>query len=263
MAPKIQLTGRYAILACVITLVSTGCTTAPKYLKYPNTLTASAFKTIRIEECIGTPSILYVPSPDIGQSAMMPATYSPLIGENGALVAGSVGSGIGGAVQNAKMAEFTADVRKDIDFQEFAKYTVRGAFTAAVKNRPEWKLVSSNNPQLADATFKLAVLCMGADGPVGFFPIRYKPTITIAATLIGTSPALSQNGHPTAKPPSSIFYQRIERNQTSKLSDESCHFVKAAGFSMLPKYSGDVELFKKSLTEAINLAVKQLADSWK
>lgn len=257
MTSKTQITGKFTVLACVIALISTGCTTAPKY---PNKLTGSSFKTIRINDSISVPATLYVPSPDIGQSSMMTTTYSPIVGENGALICGGVGAGIGGAVQNAKMDEFTADVRRDIDFQKFAEDAVRNAFIAAAKNHPGWTVVSSNDPQPADATFTLAVLRMGADGPVGFFPIRYKPTITIAATLVGAAPAQATGGDSALAP--AILYQRIESNRRNKTSDESCNFVKAAGFSGLPKYTGDVELFKKSMTEAIDLAVQQLADSW-
>lgn len=248
----------YRLVAVVIALISTGCSTTPKY---PDKLTASAFKTIRLDERISTPSVLYVPSPDIGQSSMMTTTYSPIVGENGALVCGGIGAGIGGTVQNAKMDEFTADVRKDIDSQKFTEETVRSAFIAALEKQSRWELIFSNDPRPADATFTLAVLRIGADGPVSFFPIRYQPTVTIAATLTGPAPLL-QNGQTSVKPSYAILYQRIESNRRNKTSDESGNFVKAAGFSGLPKYTGDVELFKKAITEAVDLAVKQLADSW-
>jgi hypothetical protein len=59
-----------------------------------------------------------------------------------------------------------------------------------------------------------------------------------------------------------IIYQRIEHNDRRKLSKEAYTLAPASGFSGLPKYSGDVELFKRVFTEAIEQAVKQISASW-
>jgi hypothetical protein len=239
-----------AVGAVIVGLFASGCTSVPKY---PNTLDSKTVKTIRLQENIYTPSSLYVPSPDIGQSDMLTVSHGPVVG-------GTAG-GIGGAVQNAKINEFTAAVRQDIDFQKFAADTLRNAFLRAVKKHTEWTVTSSPD-QPADAILSLGILRMGTRGPIGLFPPKYAPTVSIAATMTDPAAPSLHSADSNAVHKESIIYQRIASNDSIKPNKDAYALAPASGFSGLPKYSGDVELFKRAFTEAIEQAVNQLAESW-
>lgn len=238
------------VSAVIMGLFATGCTSIPKY---PNTIDVKAIKTVRIQDSISTPSSLHVPSPNIGQSGMLAVSHGP--------AAGGIGAGIGGAVQNAKINEFTAAVRRDIDFQQFAADTLRNAFLEAVRKHTEWTVTSSPD-QPADATVSLDILGMGTDGPIGLLPPRYAPTVIVSATITGSTAHSMGTADRIAGHEGAIIYQRIESNDSRKLSKEAFTLAPASGFSGLPKYSGNVELFKRAFTEAIEQAVKQIVESW-
>jgi len=249
-AKEMKMANVVVVVAAIMGLFAAGCTSVPKY---PNTLNTRTVKTIRLQEPIYTPSSLYVPSPDIGQSDMLTVSHGPVIG-------GSAGA-IGGAVQNAKINEFTAAVRQDIDFQEFAADALRNAFLRAVKKHTDWTVTSSPD-QPADAILSLGILRMGTRGPIGLFPPKYAPTVSIAATMtVPTVPSMHA-ADSNAVHKESVIYQRIASNDSIKPNKESYALAPASGFSGLPKYSGDVELFKRAFTEAIEQAIDQLAESW-
>jgi len=143
--------------------------------------------------------------------------------------------------------------------QKFTEEALRESFTKAAKDHAGWKFVSSDNIDKADAAFLLEVTSMGVDNPPQWPPsmdMSYPPTITISATLIGNPPfeivrtegkvqALDPTNHP-------ILYQRVELiSNKDKLPR---HFSR--------QYSDDPEVFKTSFQEAIDLAVKRIADSW-
>ncbi len=246
-----------AVGSLIVVVFASGCASTPKY---PNTIAAGTVHTIRIQENIYTPHALNVPSPDIGQSSMLSASHG--------LAIGGAAAGIGGAVQNAKINQFTAAVRKDIDFQQFAADTLRNCFLNAVSKHTQWT-VSSTPDQPADATVSLGIQQMGTRGPFGIFPFipilnppKYAPTVIVNVTMTGhSSPAVGM-AEKNAVDEEVIMYQRIECNDRRKLSKEAYTLAPASGFSGLPKYSGDVELFKRAFTEAIEQAVNQLAESW-
>ena len=213
-------------------LLASGCATT----RYPTTLTtdtAEKMRAVGIVEEISTPTSLTVP--------------------------GAGGGIIGFTVQLQKQKNFTSEVRANLDFQKFTEDALRESFTKAVKGHAGWKYVSSDDIEKADAAFLLEVTSMGVDNPPKWPPsmdMSYPPTITISATLIGNPPfeivraegkvqALDPADHP-------ILYQRIERiSNKDKLPR---HFPR--------QYSDDPEVFKTSFQEAIDLAVKRIADSW-
>ena len=213
-------------------LLVSGCATT----KYPKTLTtetAAKVQSVGIIEEISTPTSLTVP--------------------------GAGGGIIGFTVQLQKQKNFTSEVRANLDFQKFTEEALRESFTKAAKDHAGWKFVSSDNIDKADAAFLLEVTSMGVDNPPQWPPsmdMSYPPTITISATLIGNPPfeivrtegkvqALDPTNHP-------ILYQRVELiSNKDKLPR---HFSR--------QYSDDPEVFKTSFQEAIDLAVKRIADSW-
>lgn len=107
---------------------------------------------------------------------------------------------------------------------------------------------------------------MGVSPPHGAFKLHYQPTITIEATLIGNPPfeivrdsrnkvqVIDPTNHP-------VLYKGDARNGKME-SDAAENFVKVNGFTGLYEYAGDPELFKAAYREAIDLAVKRIADSW-
>lgn len=235
------------------TMLATGCATS----KYPNTLNVDSpvnVKFIGIVDEISTPTTLSTRTTNAGGGGLL-----------GALVAAGV--------EADRQKTFTTQVRDTLDFQAFAEVTLLESFAKAVKSRPGWSLVSSNEIYKADAAFLLEVTDMGVDQPrsAGIFKLVYQPTITVTATLIGTPPfeIMGTKGNdvqvadPTNHP---VLYRRVEcvsHLKGCKLKSSAANnFVKVNGFTGMFTYSGDPELFKVAYREAIELAVKRIAASW-
>lgn len=219
----------------MVVLISAGCATSP----YPRTLstdTASRLKKIAIVDEISTPSLLDV--------------------------AAAGGGVIGAVVVIQKQKEFTAQVSRNTDFQQVIKETLRESFANAIKAHPGWILVDSNTNQKADAAFVLSVPRMGVDNPPPSFSmsmnmkIEYSPSITISAMLIENPPfevvqvdnktqVLDPMNHP-------VLYQRTER--VSGRDKLPCHSSN--------QYAYNPVVFKSAVKDAVDLAVKRIAESW-
>lgn len=236
-------------------MLMSGCVT------YPNRITQETnvkVKTVGIADEIPTPTSLKTP------------------GNANAGQAGPIGILIDAGIQTGNQKDFTTQVRERFDFQKFAEETLRESFTQAVKNRSGWTLAASNSRDKTDAEFVLRVTEMGVDDYHShsfFFPIlEYQPTITVTATLIGNPPVeivgykgnsikvLNPEQHP-------ILYHRMERisyRTSGHMESPAAHsFVTHNGLMVQSwKYSGDAQLTKAAFREAINLAVKRIADSW-
>lgn len=238
----------------MVTLMS-GCAT------YPNKMTKEAdakVKTVGILEEISTPTSLVTPSnANAGQ-------------------AGVVGLLISSGIEAGQQKDFTTQVRGLFDFQALAENTLRESFTKAVKNRPGWALAASNENSKADAMFVLKVTRLGIDNCHShtIFPpkLEYQPTVTVTATLIGNPPfEIVDNDGPVVKvlepEKHPILYHRIECISYVRSahidSDAAKNFVKQDGITVYSwKYSGDANLTKEAFREAIDLAVKRIAESW-
>ena len=236
-------------------MLMSGCAT------YPNRITQETdakVKTVGMADEIATPTSLKTP------------------GNAGAGQAGMIGILIDAGIQAGKQKNFTTQVRERLDFQKFAEERLRESFTKAVHNRLGWTLASSNSLEKTDAVFVLRVTEMGVDDYHShsfFFPkLEYQPTITVIATLIGNPPfeivgykgnfvkVLNPETHP-------ILYHRKEHisyRTSGHMDSHAAHnFVTHDGLMVYSwKYSGDAELTKEAFREAIDLAVKRIADSW-
>ncbi len=247
--------GFRVVLAVVVAVFVSGCASTPKRITAE---THAKVKVVGIEKEISTPTSLRPPAnANAGQ-------------------AGLIGALIDAGVQAGKQRTLTDQVREQFDFQKFAEETLRDSFSKAVTNRPGWILADPNSNEKMDAVFVLNVSELGVDdyhSHAFFFPkLEYQPKVTVVATLIGNPPieivgnkggvveVLDPDSHP-------ILYQRKERisyQASGHMDSRASHdFVKHDGLMVYSwKYTGDEALTKEAFREAIELAVKRLADSW-
>ena len=245
----------YVVIALgLITVMLTGCAT-----NYPNKLTAetaSRVKLVGLVNEISTPTTLSTRTTNSGGGGLL-------------------GLVIATGVESARENSFTTQMRAKFDFQVFAEETLRESFTKALKEYPGWTLCPSNEIDKADAAFLLEVKDMGIDYPrakgVFSFKMVWQPTVTVAATLISKPPfdvvktsitdvqVLDPEKHP-------ILYRRGEeitnqRKGCTLESDAATSFVSINAFGSIT-LSDNPELIKQAYREAIDLAVKRIANSW-
>jgi len=277
--------GRLIVIAVFILL--TGCATKQSEPQYPSQLVTRDYHYIRIAKDVKVPDTLFVPSPDIGQSAMIGmmtgmsavapdpglvyayGSSAQAVGATGGALASGISSSLASRVQLARAKDVTAAVRKDIDFQQVIAKIVRDSFSQTVKKWEGWEVLPDDSNLTADATFSLAVLKVGFEGPtLQSFKIRYTPTITVLAILEKASttstPATSPN-----KTDSSIHllpnvcYARVETNSSSKMiSDAALNLGRPTGFSALPGYTGNPEMFRQAYQEAMEDVMNHFETSW-
>jgi hypothetical protein len=237
----------------LISVILTGCAS-----KYPNTLTddtASQVKIIGLVPEISTPTTLSTRTTNGG--------------------GGLLGAAIAVGVEAARAKSLTSQIRAKFDFQAFAEETLRDSFTKAMKEHKGWTLCPSNALDQADAAFLLELKDMGVDRPrakAAFsLSMIWQPTVTIAATLIAKPPfdvvKTSYNDVEVAEPlKHAILYRSVEEITCLK---KGCKLESKAATSFVTistmgsiTLTEDTELIKQAYREAIELAVKRIADSW-